>query len=163
MAVLFMFTACEVDDPALKAPDKSEKLTDYSSMSEQEWVNYIQNLDRSQMNEKQSNLIIKKIEGPTKLRMRASCLLEVYIERTVGTATQYMFSITEVGTTLPIIKFPVVSTWADITSIDDAKEYDVFVEPILGQNGNEDYWVLHETPMINANLESSTPGLLVGI
>src|SRR5690554_840759 len=98
MFVLFMFTACEVDEPALKAPEKMEKSTDYNSMSEQEWVNYIQNLDRSQMNEKQSNLIVKKIDGPTKLRVRASCLLEVYIERTVGTATQYMFSITEVGT-----------------------------------------------------------------
>ncbi|HLU94835.1 MAG TPA: hypothetical protein VKZ54_11950 [Membranihabitans sp.] len=140
ISVLFLFTACEVDDTALKGSVESEKLTDYSSMSEQEWVNYIQNLDRSQMNEKQSDLIIKKIEGPTKLRVRASCTLEVYIERTVGTATQYLFSITEVGNSLPVFQFPMVSTWTDITSIDDTKEYDILVQPMNG-GSNEEYWV----------------------
>ncbi len=140
LAVLLMFTACEVDDPAVKTPESLNKPIDFSFMSEQDWIKYYQNLDRSQMNEKQSDLIIKKIEGPTRLRVRASCMLEVYFESTVGTATQYMFSIKEVGSSGPSFYFPFVSTWTDIQNIDDTIEYDILAQPIDG-GSSEEYWV----------------------
>jgi len=141
MAVLFMFTACEVDNLAVEAPEKMEESMDFSSMSKQEWITYYQGLDRNKLTNQQTDLIVKKNEVALRPGVRASCTLEVKIDRTVGSATTYVLLITKEGNSVPDVKFLSEGVWTSTITIDDTKAYDIVVQPMTNVNNDEDFWV----------------------
>src|SRR5690606_1500840 len=118
MAVLFIFTACEVDDSTLKAPEKMEKSTDFSSMSISELDAYYLNMDRSQMNEKHSDLKIQKIKAGSPIKVRASCSLDIKIQLDAGTATLFYWYVDVANTGSPPTYSGVAApgNWVNVTN-----------------------------------------------
>ncbi|WP_236979190.1 hypothetical protein [Membranihabitans maritimus] len=158
MAVLFVFTSCEKEDPVIEKPKEVELLPDFSTLSKQEVADWYKNLDRSKLERNFYEIKAPRKDRSTRIELRDQCGLELEVERTQGTATEYEFFIFETGEVLPIYYGTIDESTPTVISppaYDDTKSYDVYVQPEDG-GSTEEFWVRLRTPDDQFNFTMAT-------
>lgn len=140
-----LFSGCESDRIETDKIQKEEEMPVFSSLSEKDWIEFYQGLDRNKAEARKGDISIVPMDESNHIRIRANCTLEIKVEKSAGAATEFSYAIFRTGSIFPFLGNVQNNTWETVGTIDDTKTYDIFVQPNDG-DGTEVYRVYLSIP-----------------
>ncbi len=147
MAVMFVFTGCEKEDPVIKNPESSNLFLglDVSSMQEHEILAHFRNYDFSNLESNYDDVRVissssDDLSNKPRISTRASCQAAGRLRKLSGTATGYSVLVLENGTSpIAFLNFTGNPSQILYYSIDDTKSYDFVIGVSSGGGSSEDF------------------------